>query len=129
MFTSLLTYLFRMARELVKKYRTLHKRRNHIKQACEKALKAAWFKKDANKCRLREHSLVRIAEGLDGEIVQKATEFEDRLSLQGQANFRLRYPDSVNSCQIPSDVFSKENATYAVTTTKTIIELVEELSR
>ncbi|XP_052219520.1 sacsin-like isoform X2 [Dreissena polymorpha] len=95
-------------------------------QACEKALKAAWFLNDANKCRMREHSLVRIAEGLDDKIVQKAIEFEDRLCIQGPANFRLRYPDSVNSCQIPSEVFSKEDAEYAVTTTKTIIGLVEK---
>ncbi|KAH3799750.1 hypothetical protein DPMN_153364 [Dreissena polymorpha] len=78
---------------------------------------------------MREHSLVRIAEGLDDAIVQMAIEFEDRLSLQGPANFRLRYPDSVNSCQIPSEVFCKEDAEYAVTTAKTILQLVEELIR
>ncbi|KAH3801221.1 hypothetical protein DPMN_154868 [Dreissena polymorpha] len=96
-------------------------------QACEKALKAAWFLKDANRCPIREHSLVDIANGLDQNIADEAHSFEQQLRIRG-CYAKLRYPDSVNSCQVPSDVFSKDEAEFAVTTAKSIMEMVDALS-
>ncbi|KAH3856975.1 hypothetical protein DPMN_099572 [Dreissena polymorpha] len=97
-------------------------------QACEKALKAAWFMKDANRCPRKEHRLSVISSGLDSVIATEAHSLEERLDIHGQDYFKLRYPDCVVSDEIPSEVFNKEQAEFAVATAKKIIGIVENLS-
>ncbi|XP_052222402.1 sacsin-like isoform X2 [Dreissena polymorpha] len=97
-------------------------------QACEKALKAAWFMKDANRCPRKEHRLTSIASGLDSVIATEARTFE-RLFIEGKDYLTLRYPDCVQSDKIPSEVFTAEHAEFAVATARKILKMVEELSR
>ncbi|KAH3801233.1 hypothetical protein DPMN_154880 [Dreissena polymorpha] len=100
----------------------------HCHQACEKALKAAWFMKDANSCPRKEHRLTSIASGLDSVIATEARTFE-RLFIEGKDYLTLRYPDCVQSDKIPSEVFTAEHAEFAVATARKILKMVEELSR
>jgi HEPN domain-containing protein len=41
-------------------------------------------------------------------------------------NSRLRYPDALSRPNIPSDLFKKEDADFAIKTTGTLLNLVEE---
>ncbi|XP_052783679.1 sacsin-like isoform X3 [Mya arenaria] len=96
-------------------------------QACEKSLKAAWFSKDANLCPRRSHSLATIADNLGHTLLEEeARRFEENLQIAGHSYFRLRYPDSVYGNDIPSDVFDKDDAEFAVEATERILDMVDD---
>ncbi|XP_052814239.1 uncharacterized protein LOC128241353 [Mya arenaria] len=98
-----------------------------LHQACEKALKAARFSKDANRCPRKSHNLCSIADGVESDdIKEKTREFESRLNISGSQYFRLRYPDAVGSEKLPSDVFSSDDAAFAKETAEHIIALVDD---
>ncbi|XP_052815845.1 sacsin-like [Mya arenaria] len=98
-------------------------------QACEKALKAVWFSKDANLCPQRVHSLTSIVRGLDhADLQQEATLFEGRLQIEGRQYFRLRYPDCVAGNNIPSDMFHDDDARFAVESAKRMLDIVDDFT-
>ncbi|XP_060579391.1 uncharacterized protein LOC132736304 [Ruditapes philippinarum] len=94
-------------------------------QASEKALKAAWFAKNANKARQKEHSLTAIAIGLDeGSLFDEAQNLE---SLTGNYSY-LRYPDAVAGCtRIPAELFGSDKATNAIDITKRILDMTSDI--
>ncbi|XP_060588656.1 sacsin-like [Ruditapes philippinarum] len=94
-------------------------------KAAEKALKAAWFAKNANKARLRDHSLANIANGLnDGLLLTKATSLG---RITGDYSC-MQYPDAaLGRQQIPSEMFDCEKAEKAVEITKCILDTTAEL--
>ncbi|XP_052818378.1 sacsin-like [Mya arenaria] len=98
-------------------------------QACEKALKAVWFSKDAKLCPQRVHSLASIVRGLDhADLQQEATLFEGRLQIEGRQYFRLRYPDCVAGNNIPSDMFHDDDAGFAVESAKRMLDIVDDFT-
>ncbi|XP_060607762.1 sacsin-like [Ruditapes philippinarum] len=94
-------------------------------QAAEKALKAAWFAKNANMARRKDHSLGNIANGLDdGLLFTEATSLE---RITGDYSY-MRYPDAVlGRHQIPSEMFDCKKAEKAVEITKCILDTIAEL--
>ncbi|XP_060607761.1 sacsin-like [Ruditapes philippinarum] len=94
-------------------------------QATEKALKAAWFAKNANMARRKDHSLGNIANGLDdGLLLTKATSLE---RITGDYSY-MRYPDAVlGRHEIPSEMFDCKKAEKAVEITKCILDTTAEL--
>ncbi|WAR11128.1 SACS-like protein [Mya arenaria] len=95
--------------------------------ACEKALKAARFSRDANRCPRWSHNLCSIADGIEiDDIKEKVRLFESRLNISDRQYFRLRYPDAVEMNKLPSDVFSLDDAAFAKETAHEIIAFVED---
>ncbi|WAR11117.1 SACS-like protein [Mya arenaria] len=98
-----------------------------LHQACEKALKAARFSRDANRCPRWSHNLCSIADGIEiDDIKEKVRLFESRLNISDRQYFRLRYPDAVEMNKLPSDVFSLDDAAFAKETAHEIIAFVED---
>ncbi|XP_052812994.1 sacsin-like [Mya arenaria] len=96
-------------------------------QACEKALKAARFSRDANRCTRWTHDLCSLMVGDEfDEIKGEVREFESRLNISGSHYFRLRYPDAVEMERLPSDVFSSDDAAFAKETAHKVITFVED---
>ncbi|XP_053401273.1 sacsin-like [Mercenaria mercenaria] len=93
-------------------------------QASEKALKAAWFAKNANRATTREHSLTAIASGLDdGAFLVEASSLE---GITGDYSC-MRYPDAVAGLhQIPSEVFDRTKAEQAIEVTKRILDIASD---
>ncbi|WAR27280.1 SACS-like protein, partial [Mya arenaria] len=59
-------------------------------------------------------------------ICHQARRFEENLQIAGHSYFRLRYPDSVYGNDIPSDVFDKDDAEFAVEATERILDMVDD---
>ncbi|XP_052814238.1 sacsin-like [Mya arenaria] len=98
-----------------------------LHQACEKALKAARFSRDANRCQRWSHNLCSIADRVESDdIKEKVRVFESRLNISGSQYFRLRYPDAVEMDKLPSDVFSSDDAAFAKETAQEVIAFVED---
>ncbi|XP_045193551.2 sacsin-like [Mercenaria mercenaria] len=93
-------------------------------QASEKALKAAWFAKDANRVTTREHSLTAIANCLDdGAFLVEASSLE---GITGDCSC-MQYPDPVAGLhQIPSEIFDRTKAKQAIKVTKRILEMASD---
>ncbi|XP_053401275.1 sacsin-like [Mercenaria mercenaria] len=93
-------------------------------QASEKALKAAWFAKNANRATRRKHSLTAIAIGLDdGSLHNEVSSLE---GITGDYS-SMRYPDAVvGRIQIPSEIFDSTKAEKAIEITKRILDLAAD---
>ncbi|KAL4234169.1 hypothetical protein ACF0H5_005822 [Mactra antiquata] len=89
-------------------------------QACETALKAACLYNDRSAVIGRFTSLRLLAP--NSEIAQQAGVFDDRFGDPA----RLTTPDTASRPDIPSTIFDKEDAEYALTTTKEILEIVDD---
>ena len=97
-------------------------------QAVEKALKAAWFFKDANKLnehgRRLSHDLEQIAFGLEPELISLSSRI---ISITGH-HARMRYPDSnVGGAPIPGDAFTRANAEKVVDFATQILDKLSDL--
>lgn len=91
-------------------------------QASEKALKAVRYSKDANDVPRgsRSHYLTSLTS--DSSIREQTVLLESRLG----DHARLRYPDAVSRLKIPSQLYSKDDAEFAIDVTHKIIGLVED---
>lgn len=88
-------------------------------KAAEKALKAAWFGRDARQVTAGHH-LPSIASGLEKNLKQLAEELE---CLVGAHNSML-YPEARTSPKVPVDIYTSQMATEACEKTRAIIEFV-----
>ncbi|KAK6165582.1 hypothetical protein SNE40_022485 [Patella caerulea] len=92
-------------------------------QSAEKALKAVWYKIDANKVS-QDHNLNRVASGLPyPNLVQLAAELQSTIG----EHTRMRYPDTVSYPKIPHDVYNESHSTPACILTRQIIDRSTEL--
>ncbi|XP_055954299.1 sacsin [Patella vulgata] len=92
-------------------------------QSAEKALKAVWYKIDANKV-TRDHDLNRVANGLPyPNLVQLATELQSTIG--EYAGFR--YPDTESYPRIPHDAYNKTHSQQACTLAGQIISITTKI--
>ncbi|XP_053378923.1 sacsin-like isoform X2 [Mercenaria mercenaria] len=91
-------------------------------QAAEKALKAAWYAKDANKINgvMASHSLEFIARDLGSSILFLAKRLSD---VTGDYK-AMRYPRCLPGQQIPAETYNKETATAVIDVAQELLALV-----
>ncbi|KAK6179092.1 hypothetical protein SNE40_011528 [Patella caerulea] len=88
-------------------------------QSAEKALKAVWYKIDANKVS-QDHNLNHVACGLPyPDLVQLATELQSTIG----EHTRMRYPDKLSYPNIPHDAYNESHSTTACTLTRKITSI------
>ncbi|CAG2204626.1 unnamed protein product [Mytilus edulis] len=93
----------------------------HCHQSAEKALKAMWYYMDANNVS-QSHSLSAIAEGLPQELRDLAG---DMGGIVGY-HTRMRYPDQISGDDIPSTIYSQQDADQCLRIASDIISFVSE---
>ncbi|XP_055956520.1 sacsin [Patella vulgata] len=92
-------------------------------QSAEKALKAVWYKIDANKVS-QDHNLNSVANGLPySTLVQLAAELQSTIG----EHTRMRYPDKLSYPNIPHDAYNESVSTPACRLTRKIITISKEI--
>ncbi|VDI11137.1 sacsin [Mytilus galloprovincialis] len=90
-------------------------------QSVEIALKAVYYRTDANKIP-ETKNISELVARLDGDL---KTLVEKLATLVGKPE-RMIYPDKLNIPKIPSQMYSKDTATRAVEVTKTILDFISD---
>ncbi|CAG2239588.1 unnamed protein product [Mytilus edulis] len=93
-------------------------------QSAEKALKALWFNEDANNA-FNSHNLSSIAIGLPQTLSNLA---EDMVRIVGH-HTRMRYPDQMSGDEIPSTIYSQDDAEKCLRIASAIIFFVSQKIR
>ncbi|XP_052087084.1 sacsin-like [Mytilus californianus] len=93
----------------------------HCHQSAEKALKAMWYNLDANNVS-NSHELSSIANGLPEELTVLARAM---VSVVGH-HTRMRYPDQISGDDIPSTIYSQQDADQCLSIASDIISFVSQ---
>ncbi|KAK3583509.1 hypothetical protein CHS0354_026095 [Potamilus streckersoni] len=113
---------FPMAEAVGEGYSTYHWICYMCHQGAEKALKAAWYFKDASESGSHGHQLYGFASGLGNDIETITRKLENLL----HHHTRMRYPSDYGSMIPAKDpAYSRETAELAIQYAKTIINYVE----
>ncbi|VDH93745.1 sacsin [Mytilus galloprovincialis] len=91
------------------------------KKSAEKALKAMWYYMDANNVS-HSHTLSAIAQGLPQELRDLAGDMGDIVGY----HTRMRYPDQISGDDIPSTIYSQQDADQCLRIASDIISFVSE---
>lgn len=95
-----------------------------VLQSAEKALKALWFNEDANNA-FNSHNLSSIAIGLPQTLSNLA---EAMVRIVGH-HTRMRYPDQMSGDEIPSTIYSQDDAEECLRIASAIIFFVSQKIR
>ncbi|CAC5385933.1 unnamed protein product [Mytilus coruscus] len=90
-------------------------------QSAEKALKAMWYYMDANNVS-HSHTLSAIANGLPQELRDLAGDMGDIVGY----HTRMRYPDQISGDDIPSTIYSQQDADKCLRIASDIISFVSK---
>ncbi|XP_052087293.1 sacsin-like [Mytilus californianus] len=94
----------------------------HCHQSAEKALKAMWYYMDANNVS-HSHALSAIANGLPQELRDLASDMGDIVGY----HTRMRYPDQISGDDIPSTIYSQQDADQCLRIASDIISFVSKM--